>query len=158
MIELSDSVIYLLKKQGFVIVSTLDSKSAIHCAAKGIVGIEKQGKVYLIDLYRNNTFQNLKNSSTISITAVDESEFTGYTLKGKAKIIEREKIEDQIIKAWEEKVIARVSSRVIADIKKEKQESHQPEILFPQPQYLIEIELEEIFDLTPTHLKKPPPL
>lgn len=152
--KLSSDIIYLLQRQGFVIVSTLDPKGAIHCSAKGIVGIEKEGKVYLIDLYRANTFNNLKRSSTISITAVDEHQFAGYTLKGRAKIIEREKVEGHIIKAWEEKVIERVSKRVIKDIKKGKKSSHHPEALFPHPEYLIEMEIEDIIDLTPTHLKK----
>ncbi|MBL7131275.1 MAG: pyridoxamine 5'-phosphate oxidase family protein [Candidatus Omnitrophica bacterium] len=152
--KLSSNIIYLLEKQGFVIVSTLDPQGKIHCSAKGIVGIEKEGKVYLIDLYRENTFNNLKRNPTISITAVDEHEFMGYTLKGKARIIEREKIKDHIIKSWEERVIQRVSKRVIGDIKEEKKSPHHPEALFPQPQYLIEMEVEDIVDLTPTHLNK----
>ncbi|MFH1778204.1 MAG: pyridoxamine 5'-phosphate oxidase family protein [Candidatus Omnitrophota bacterium] len=151
--NLSDNIIYLFKKQGFVIVSTLDAKRTIHCSAKGIVGIEKEGKVYLIDLYRANTFNNLKRDPTISITAVDEHQFVGYTLKGKAKIIERREIQDDIIKRWEERVIQRVSKRVVQNVKHDKKSKHHPEVLFPHPQYLIEVDVEDIIDLTPTHLK-----
>ncbi|MFH1578101.1 MAG: pyridoxamine 5'-phosphate oxidase family protein [Candidatus Omnitrophota bacterium] len=150
---MNDTVTYFLEQQGFVIVSTLDAKGGIHCAAKGIVGIEKNGKVYLIDLYRSHTFNNLKRNSTISITAVDEHEFIGYTLKGKARIIEREKIKGHIIESWEKRVIQRVSKRVINDIKKEKMNPHHPEVSFPQPQYLIEVDVAEVIDLTPKHLK-----
>ncbi|MFH1768473.1 MAG: pyridoxamine 5'-phosphate oxidase family protein, partial [Candidatus Omnitrophota bacterium] len=115
--ELSESVIYLFERQGFVIVSTLDDTGTIHCSAKGVVGIEKEGRVYLIDLYRRNTFNNLKRNPTISITAIDEDQFIGFTLKGKAVIVERDKIGGQIIKKWEDRVIRRVSKRVVSDIK-----------------------------------------
>lgn len=152
--KLSSEIIHLLKSEGFVIVSTIDAKETIHCSAKGIVGIEEEGKIYIIDLYRSNTFNNLKRNPTISITAVDEAQFSGYTLKGKAKIIEREKIEDHIIKSWEERIIQRVSKRVISDIQKERKTPYHPEVLFPAPEYLIEIEVEDIIDLTPTHLKR----
>ncbi len=152
--ELPESTIYLLEKQGFVIVSTLDSQGRIHCSAKGIVGIEEKGVIYLIDLYRANTFNNLKRNSTISITAVDEHQFTGYTLKGRAEIIDREKIKSHIIERWEERVTRRVAKRVIKNIKKEKKGSHHPEALFPQPEYLIKMEVEEVVDLTPGNLKK----
>jgi len=40
MVELPSEIIEFFHKQGFVIVSTLDSQGKIHCSAKGIVGIE----------------------------------------------------------------------------------------------------------------------
>jgi len=154
MIKITEDIIRLFHKQGFVIVSTLDAEGSIHCSAKGIAGIKAEGKIYLIDLYRGKTFSNLKRNSNISITAVDEDEFSGFTIKGKAKIIDREEIKDHIIKSWEDKVIQRVSKRVINDIKKDKKSLHHPEVLFPHPQYLIELDAESIVDLTPKHLKR----
>jgi uncharacterized pyridoxamine 5'-phosphate oxidase family protein len=151
---LPEDVVNFLERQGFSIVSTLDAKGKIHCAAKGIVGIEKQGKVFLIDLYKAGTFRNLQRNPTISITSVDEHMFMGYTLKGKAKIVERSKIKARIIKAWEERVIQRISKRVIKSIKDYKKSGHHPEAKFPHPEYLIEMSVEDIVDLTPAHLKK----
>jgi len=152
--KLTPEIIHLFHKQGFVIVSTLDEDGRIHCSAKGVVGIEEKGEIYLIDLYRGKTFNNLKKNPTISITAINEEEFIGYTIKGKAKIVDRKKIKGHIIASWEERVIQRVSKRVISDIKKEKKSPHHPEALFPHPQYLIAVEAEDIVDLTPTELKR----
>ena len=151
--KITEDIIHLLQKQGFVIVSTLDAEGSIHCSAKGIAGIEAEGKVYLIDLYRGKTFSNLKRNPTISITAVDEDEFSGFTLKGKARIVDREEIKDHIIKSWEDKVIQRVSKRVIGHIKKERKSLHHPEAIFPHPQYLIEVDVGSVVDLTPKNLK-----
>jgi uncharacterized pyridoxamine 5'-phosphate oxidase family protein len=150
---IAKKIVGFLSKQKFVIVSTLDSDGSIHCSAKGIVGIEETGKVYLIDLYRSGTFRNLKNNPLVTLTAVNEHEFTGYSLKGKAKIVEREEIKDHIIKEWEERVIDRISQRVIKNIKKDKGSTKHPESRFPHPQYLIEIDVKNIADLTPAHLK-----
>ncbi|UCG35740.1 MAG: pyridoxamine 5'-phosphate oxidase family protein [Candidatus Omnitrophota bacterium] len=151
--ELSPEIIDFLKKQGFVIVSTLDEAGSIHCSTKGIVGIEKEGKIHLVDLYKENTFNNLGRNPTISITAVDDDKFIGFTLKGEAKIVERENLEVHIIIEWENRVIERISKRVIKDITKGQKPLIPPESLFPQPQYLIEMDVEDIVDLAPADLK-----
>ncbi|MFA5008082.1 MAG: pyridoxamine 5'-phosphate oxidase family protein [Candidatus Omnitrophota bacterium] len=153
---LSDDVINFLERQSFGIVSTLDADGKIHCAAKGIVGIEKKGKVFLVDLYKAETFKNLQRNPTISITFIDEHMFIGYTLKGRAKIVERNKIKNHIIKTWEERVIQRISKRVIKSIKDYKKSGHHPEAKFPHPEYLIEVDVENIVDLAPAQLKKIP--
>ena len=70
-----------------------------------------------------------------------------FELEG--KIVEREKIRGSLIAEWEERVIHRISKRVIKHIQKEKKDSHHPETLFPPPQYLIEVNVENIVDLTP---------
>jgi len=151
--KITEEITRLFCKQGFVIVSTLDSVGSIHCSAKGIAGIEAEGKIYLIDLYCGKTFSNLKLNPTISITAVDEDEFSGFTLKGKAKIVDREEIKDHIVASWEDKVLQRVSNRVIGHIKDEKKSRHHPEAIFPHPQYLIEVDVDSVVDLTPKNLK-----
>lgn len=153
MVNITENIAKLFHKQGFVIVSTLDSEGSIHCSAKGIAGIEPEGKVYLIDLYQGKTFANLKQNPVISITAIDEDEFAGFTLKGRAKIVGREEIKDHIIANWEDKVVQRVSKRVIGHIKRDKKSSHHPEAIFPHPQYLIEADVDSIVDLTPKNLQ-----
>jgi hypothetical protein len=154
---LSQAIIDFLQLQSFVIISTLDAQGNIHCAAKGVVSIDKEGKVCLIDLYRGNTFTNLKQSPIASITAIDEYKFCGYTLKGKAKIVEREDFDDTLIKAWEEKVVQRISNRVIKSVQREKEAAHHPEVHLPPVQYVIALSVDEIVDLTPAHIKKKKP-
>lgn len=154
MINLSKEIIYFFQNQEFAIVSSLDKNGCIHCSAKGVAGIEPEGKVYLIDLYLAHTFRNLKNNPTISITAIDSHQFIGYTLKGKANIIERGEIASHIIEKWKKKLIQRISKRVLKNIKVDRSSSHQPEANFPNPKYLIEATIESIVDLAPTHLKQ----
>jgi general stress protein 26 len=151
--KISENIIQLLKERGYVIVSTLDEGGGIHCSAKGVAEVKEAGQVYLIDLYKQITYNNLKRDKTISITAIDEDQFIGFSLKGKAKIVKREKIEDRLIKQWKRKIIERISRRVIKNVKKSKASIKHPESMFPQPEYLIEMQVDQIIDLTPTHLK-----
>ncbi len=153
--EIPDNVIQLLKERGYVIVSTLDNNGGIHCSAKGVVEVKKKGEVYLIDLYKQITYNNLKRNPTISITAIDEHQFIGFTLKGKANIVKRDKIENESIKQWEQKIVERISKRVIKNVKRDRGSIKHPESRFPQPEYLIEMTVAQIIDLTPSHLKGP---
>jgi len=150
---LADEIIQFFISQGFVIVSTLDSDGSIHSACKGIVDINRSGRVHLFDLYQARTLDNLKRNPRISITAVDEHKFAGYSLKGKAKILAEDAISKHLIKAWEVRITSRLTQRLLKNIHEEKGHRGHPEALLPDPKYLIAVDVEEIIDLTPHHLK-----
>ena len=154
MVRLPDDIIHFFKKQPFVIVSTIDRKSkAPHNSCKGIVKIDKNGKIYLLDLYKWRTYANLKKNPHISITAVDEHRFKGWCLEGKAKIVPEEKLKSDIIKAWEKRLAMRITQRLLKNIREEKGHQRHPEAQFPKPEYMIVMDVEEIVDLIPQHVK-----
>lgn len=156
MITIPDEVIYFLKKQGFVIVSTINEDKSINSSAKGIVEIKKEGIICIIDLFRGHTFRNLTNNSPISITSVDEHNFVGYTLQGKViSIVSKENISGPIIERWQKLVIERISQRLLRNIKTNtKSKILHPETLFPPPCYLFNIEINNIINLSPGGLRK----
>lgn len=151
---LSDAIIQVFQNQGYALVSTLDKNGFVHNSCKGIVDIAKDGRVYLLDLYQGRTYENLKNNPTLSLTALQEHQFIGYCLKGKATIIPQEKLTADIIRAWEEKLASRLTKRLLKNIREEKGHSRHPEAGMPRPQYMIVVKVEEIVDLTPRHLKE----
>lgn len=151
--KLKEEVVQFLQNQGYVIVSTIDSKGFPHSVCKGIVSINRKGKAYLLDLYKAKTFQNLKRNPRISITTVDEHKFKGYCLKGKARLIPQEDLNPRIIAAWENKITSRITQRVIKNMHEGKGHPWHPEAIFPKPAYMIVMEIEEIIDLTPHQLK-----
>jgi len=151
--RLNDDIIYFFQNQGCVVVSTIDRDGFVHNSCKGIVKIDRDGRVYLLDLYRAKTYANLKHNPHISITAFDEHKFAGYCLKGEVKILSQEKLHSQIIKAWEDRITSRITQRLLKNIREEKGHSRHPEILLPKPEYMIAMEVKEIIDLTPHHLK-----
>jgi general stress protein 26 len=151
--KLSNDVIHFFQNQGCVIVSTIDKNGFLHSSCKGIVKINSDGRIYLLDLYRAKTHENLKRNPSISITAIDEHKFIGYCLKGKGVILSDGKLHSQIIKAWDDRITSRLTRRLLKNIREEKGHLKHPEILLPKPQYLVAMEVQEIVDLTPHQLK-----
>ena len=154
MTALTDEIVRFFHKQHFTIVSTIGRNNYPHNSCKGIVKINKKGKVYLLDLYRRTTYTNLKHNSHISITAVDEHKFIGYSLKGIARVAEKRDLTPHLRKAWEQKITKRISHRLLKNIRGEKGHPQHPEALLPKPEYLIEVDVKEVVDLTPHHLKR----
>ncbi len=152
--KLTDRIVHFFRNQSFVIVSTIDRYGSPHNSCKGIVKINQNGRIYLLDLYKGTTYENLNQNPHISITAADEHSFSGYCLKGKAKIIPGEKFKSQIIKAWEDRITGRITHRLMKNIYGEKGHPLHPEAHLPKPKYLIVMEVEEIVDLTPHILKQ----
>lgn len=153
MLKLNEELIEFLKNQNFVIVSTIDKEGYVHSACKGMVEIDPKGEIYILDLYKAATFENLKQNQNISLTSVDENKFKGFCLKGTAKIMHVKDFDEKTFKAWEERINARITQRVIKNILGEKAHKHHPEALLPKPQYLIVMDVKRIIDLTPHQLK-----
>ena len=151
---ITPDIVEFFHNQRFTIISSIDKEGYPHNACKGIVEIDKDGKVYLLDLYLAKTYENLKNNNRVSITAVDEHKFIGYCLKGKAKIIPRDKVDERILKLWENKINSRISHRLLKNLQGEKGHSSHPEALLPRPAYLIVVDVEEVIDLIPGHIRQ----
>ena len=151
--RLPDEIVHFFREQGFVIVSTVDERGMPHSSCKGIINISPAGKIYLLDVYLEATYNNLKRNSNISITAVDEHKFKGYCLKGKAELIDQDRLSPQIKKAWEARLAGRITQRLIKNIREQKGHSRHPEALLPRPEYMIVVDVGEVVDLTPHNLK-----
>lgn len=151
---MTDLIIKFFQHQRFFIVATLDKNGYPHTSCKGIVDINKNGKVYLLDLYKGKTFENLKGNPYISITAIDEHRFIGYCLKGRARIIKKDKLTSGIVKVWENRITGRITHRLLKNIQGEKGHSLHPEAMLPKPEYLICVDVKEIVDLTPLHISQ----
>lgn len=151
--KLSDEIIHFLHKENYAVISTIDKGGSVHNSCKGIVEVDPNGKIYLLDLYKQSTYDNLKSNPNISITVVNEHKFSGYCIKGKAKIIDAKKFQTDTIKAWEKKIAGRITQRIIKNMQGAKGHKRHPEALMPEPEYLIAVEVENVVDLTPHALK-----
>jgi len=151
--QIPQDLIYFFRHQNFTIVSTIGKDGGVHNSCKGIVRIDQDGRIYLLDLYKARTFANLKQNPHISITAVDEHKFKGYCLKGIAKIEEVDDSDPDLVKEWEQKILSRITQRVLRNMKEEKGHLRHPESQFPKPAYLIVMEVDSVVDLTPTAIK-----
>ena len=153
--EISRDIIDFLHTQDFVIVSSIDKNGFPHSSCKAIVKIEAAGKIYLVDVYLGVTSENIERNPQVSISAVDEHKFIGYCLKGRARKMPDNSIGLEIIKTWEDNITSRLTKRLLRNLGQDQTQRHHPEASLPRPKHLIVLEVEEIVDLAPYHLKKP---
>jgi uncharacterized pyridoxamine 5'-phosphate oxidase family protein len=152
--KLNEDIVHFFQSWGCVIVSTITKEDSPHSSCKGIVEINHDGKIYLLDLYKGSTYANLMANPNISITAVDEHKFKGYCLIGKARIVDFDELGPQISKAWEAKITTRITQRMLKNISGDKGHPRHPEALLPAPEYIIAMETEQVVNLSPHHLKQ----
>ncbi len=139
---------------GFGIVTTLDADGEPHHACKGVVDINTKGYVYLIDLYRAHTYRNLRRDCRMTLTAVDEHAFQGYSLKGVGRVVRRNTLAARVMQGWEKKLNHRLTRRIIRNIREDKKIDVHPEALFPEPEYVIVMKVEEILNLNPPRMRR----
>ncbi len=152
--KISQEIVNFLNNQGFVLISSIDRNGFPHNSAKAIAKINTDGEIYLIDVYHGLTNRNIKNNSKVSISAIDEHKFIGYCLKGKAKIIADDNFSQEIIKIWEDNITGRLTKRLLKNLADDKSRAHHPEASLPQPKHIIAVDVQEIVDLAPQHLRK----
>ncbi|MBN2097523.1 MAG: pyridoxamine 5'-phosphate oxidase family protein [Candidatus Omnitrophica bacterium] len=152
--RLTDEIINFFNKQSFTVVSTVDPDGSLHNSCKGIVKINKNGQVYLLDLYKRQTYANIRRNPQIAVTAVNEHSFKGFSLKGKARVIKKAQLSPLLMRSWEKRLNKRITRRVLKNIAGEKGHSLHPELRFPGPEYVITVKINQIVDLTPDHLKE----
>ena len=151
--NLSEHIRQFFLEQGFVVISTIGKDGFPHNSCKGIVKIKSDGRIYLIDLYGEKTCENLRNNPNMCVVAVNESEFKGYCLKGKAKEVSEDKIDPEILDDWKKRLHSRITDRIISSVRGKKGHPSHPEASMPQPKHLIIMEVNEIINLTPDHIK-----
>lgn len=154
MVQFKNDLIGFFQNQGFVIVSTVDARGIPYSSCKGIVKMTPGGKVYLLDLYHGATYNNIMRNPKVSITAVDEHKFKGYCLQGNASVLEDKELSAELMKSWEDRITSRLTQRLLKNLSGQKGHPRHPEILLPQPKYLIAVDVDEVIDLTPHHLKE----
>lgn len=151
--EIPREIIRFFGAQHYAIVGTVGRDGTPHSACKGIVKMDPEGLAYLFDLYTGSTWRNLRANPRMSITAVDEERFKGYCLKGTARLVKRDEVDPAMIEEWRGKISGRITHRIIRSIQGAKGHPRHPEALLPVPKRLIVLEVDEIVDLTPGHMK-----
>jgi uncharacterized pyridoxamine 5'-phosphate oxidase family protein len=151
--RLNDDVINFFKKQSFVIVTTLDPDGTPHDSCKDVIRVSRDGRIYLLDLYMRRTYRNLQNNPNMCVAQVDEHRFWGYCLKGRGRVAKLDRLRTRVNAIWQQKVNARIVNRIIRNIHDEQGHPAQPESLLPRPEYMVIMDVTEVIDLTPAHIK-----
>ena len=134
-----------IKKFTYGFLGTCDEEGKPNISLKGIVDVDAN-KLYFFDLFMAKTRKNLEKNPRLSFFVMDLDSSVGYQLKGKATIIEEGEVYEKYLKMWERKRNDLIISRILDNLRNEKiTKSHRLHLL--QPEYLIIMDVEEIYDL-----------
>lgn len=155
MVYIPEDAARLLDKQHFVIISSVNRKGDVDSAAKAIIEVDPKGRICVLDLYRGRTYKNISKNPRVTLTAIDERRFRGYSIKGKARVVNDRALPKKKLSAWQDKIAKRIARRLINHVKEETPDHEDiPEARFPFPKHIIEIDVSEIVDIAPHRAKK----
>ena len=130
--------------------ATHDEKGAIHTSAKGLLKLDAEGKIFLLDLYKGRTCRNIKKNPNVTLTFIDDRKFAGYAIMGKARIRRENAVPESTLKEWEKHISKRMARRIVSHVKQPQGVSDWiPEASFPAPKHVIEVKTERVVDLAP---------
>jgi predicted pyridoxine 5'-phosphate oxidase superfamily flavin-nucleotide-binding protein len=124
MAKLTQEMKDLVEAQKVCFAATADRKGKPNVSPKGSIYVVDDETLAFADLYSQKTRENLKVNSYIALTVVDLKAFKGYQFKGKAELLEEGNVYNDVV----------CYLRTLP-------------MKLPDPQYVVKIKVEEIFDL-----------
>jgi len=85
-------------------------------ASKMLVDVLLPNKVYYVDYKFTQTYHNLRKNHNLSLSFMDDVNFTGYRLSGKGKILHKGAEFNKVKKGWEKRLIRYEADRMLRRI------------------------------------------
>jgi predicted pyridoxine 5'-phosphate oxidase superfamily flavin-nucleotide-binding protein len=124
MAKLTQEMKDLIESQKVCFVATADSMGRTNVSPKGSIYVVDDETLAFADLYSQKTRANLKVNPHIALAIVDLKAFKGYQFKGKAELLEEGNIYNDVVCYLQTFPMK-----------------------LPDPQYVVKIKVEEIFNL-----------
>jgi predicted pyridoxine 5'-phosphate oxidase superfamily flavin-nucleotide-binding protein len=137
-----DKIIELFEKREFVSVATVTPDGRPNTAPKFFFRA-KGDFIYLIDYVLGKTVTNLKENPRVSVSFMDMDSLEAYRLNGTAKLIEKGRIFEQVLKEWDKKMVKMATDRVIDAVKTGKKHGHY-ELEMTEKFIVLKIKIENI--------------
>jgi len=125
MAKLTGEMKDLIESQKLSFVATADSKGRTNVSPKGSIYVVDDETLAFADLYSQKTRANLRVNPNIAIAVVNARALKGYQFKGTAELLEEGNIYNDVVCYLQTLPMN-----------------------FPDPQYVVKIRIEEIFDLS----------
>ncbi len=121
--KITEKIQELLGKRKFVSVGTATRDGRPNSAPKLFLHA-KRDSLYLIDHVMGQTVVNIKENPLVSVSFMEQDALEAYRLNGTAKVIERGKSYDAMLREWDEKVVKLSADRVIEAVRTGKKHEH----------------------------------
>ncbi len=121
--KITEKILELLEKREFVSIGTATRDGRPNSVPKLFFRIQEDF-IYLIDHVMGQTVRNIKENPLVSVSFMDQDALEGYRLNGSAKVIERGKKYDAMLKEWNERAVKLSANRVIEGLRTGKKHEH----------------------------------
>src|SRR5689334_8549661 len=111
-------------------------------APKLLVEIVSPNKIFFLDYKFTQTYSNILKNPYLSLSFMDDADFTGDRLSGKAVVLGPGNEFEEAIKSWEKRLIVYETERMIARVKGQYSTKHSESSL-PQNFVIIQLTAEE---------------
>ena len=145
---LEENVANFLRSQEFINIATCDLDNIPNVAPKFLLNIEANS-IYLVDYVLGKTYRNLNINPKVSISTMNLDTLTGYQINGFAKILNKGKKFDKLIKEYHKKQVQFSVTRLINSVRSQDR-SKGFEASLPDKVVIIEIRVEEIVEILTT--------
>lgn len=132
----------ILETREFVSIATVGPDGQPNSAPKFFFRA-KGSYIYLIDHVVGKTAFNLKSNPRCSISFMDLDNLEAYQLSGRARMIERGKVFDEILKEWNDRLIHLSADRVLEAVRTGKKRRHY-ELEMSEKFMILKIKVESI--------------
>jgi predicted pyridoxine 5'-phosphate oxidase superfamily flavin-nucleotide-binding protein len=124
MTKLTQEMKDLIESQRVCFVATADKSGRVNVSPKGSIYVVDDETLAFADLYSQKTRANLKENPNIALAVVDLKAFKGYQFKGEAELLEEGNIYNDVVCYLQTLPMK-----------------------LPDPQYVVKIKVQKIFDL-----------
>ena len=124
MTKLTQEMKDLIESQKLCFVATTDQRGRANVSPKGSIYVIDDETLAFADLYSQKTRANLKTNPHIALAVLDLKALKGYQFKGKVELLEEGNIYDDVVRYL-----------------------YTLPMKLPDPQYVVKIKVEEIFNL-----------
>jgi predicted pyridoxine 5'-phosphate oxidase superfamily flavin-nucleotide-binding protein len=125
MAKLTQEMKDLIEAQKLCFVATADQNGRPNVSPKGSIYVVDDETLAFADLYSQKTRKNLKANPHIALTVADPKRLKGYQFKGTAELLEEGDVYNDVVCYLETLPMN-----------------------LPEPEYVVKIRIEEIFDLS----------
>ena len=97
-------------------VASCDEKCKPNSASKMLISVVSPNHVYFLDYRFTQSYANIQKNNQLSISFMDDDDFTGYRLTGVAEVIKSGKEFESVKASWEKRLIHYEADRILKRI------------------------------------------
>lgn len=102
-----------------VFVASSDPQGVPNSAPKMLIDVVLPNKIYFLEYCFTRTFSNLAQNPKVSLSIMNDHEFTGYRLSGPAEFLKSGREFERVQRIWKKRLISYEAKRIVERVRGE---------------------------------------